>query len=110
MKRILLICAMVAASFMTTAQNGVKIADITGEYCEFTLLAKPFSGKELAVVYFNNEMQKLVGDDNKDIVSDKGSPVPFLNAFSEKGWEVMSVYEGNRGGSPVRLYLLHRKK
>jgi hypothetical protein len=110
MKKSILIGLFLSVAFIATAQNSIKIADITGEYCEFSTLAKPFSTKEIAVVFSNNEMQRLADSEGKDMVSTTGYPVFFLNAFAEKGWEVVSVYDSKRGDFMMHIYLLRRKK
>ena len=108
MKKIIIALVLIAFSYVAPAQP-LKIADIKGDYCEFTKISA--LGREAFILYHQNEMVKLLNDDGTDFKFPKyGSPVPILNAFSEKGWVLKLKYEENRGGNPSTFFLMERKK
>ncbi len=105
------ICAIAWMGVYGQTPAPLKIADIPGYYCELVIVSKPFSfnSKVYGVVYAESKMGKLLQPDGKDMFSEMGNAVVFLNAFYENGWELVTIYEDYRGDK-VKVFLMHKKK
>ena len=112
MKFSLLVLIVCSLSTHIKAQTGIKISEITGDYCEIITASKPlaFNSKQTALVYFNDEEKILSLDNGTEFTIRKANPVPIYNAFFLAGWELKFIYDSKRGDQVYKVYVFQRKK
>ncbi len=101
MKKVFISALLIAFSISINAQ------EIKGDYCE--LVESTVFGKTYFIVYSEDKMEALV-DEKGDKMTSKWGILKGLNIMSERGWEVVSVYDADKAGTKYKTYLLRRKE
>jgi hypothetical protein len=106
MKKLILIAAMVAASFSGNAQ---KLEDLKGDYVQFRLAQGKLFSPVLKIWVLTNDKAFFLKDSTDKEVEAK-TLIQALNLFSENGWEYVDRYTEIDANLKFDWVLLRRKK